>query len=155
MDYERENHVGATYPRWCRRSVVWSARSIRHCIKKNWGSNPPFFYKKKRENVILELFTPLMAIGLILIIIGLFRPNESAQSLIGFTILFVLSIVIIGNGLEYRDGATIITSGSTSTVTYTTAVYNDTTTHRIGWVLAVASAVGFAGVLYSLRRGSL
>lgn len=101
--------------------------------------------------MILELFIVLLVLSGGLIGVGLFKPTESAQALIGFTLMFILAIVILAGGLEYRNGATITTSGTVSTVSYSYDSYNDSTTHNFGYFLAIAGAAGFIGVLVSLR----
>ena len=112
--------------------------------------------------MILTLFGFLIAVSLILIIIGLIKPTESAQALIGFFFLFLLSLIIIGGNLEYETGADINTTitydGGGDIVTtqqnvdYQYAKFDDITSHRIGYYLAIASGVGFAGVLFSLAK---
>ena len=111
--------------------------------------------------MILELFAVLVAICLAMIIIGLVKQTESAQALIGFFLLFILSLIVLNGGLQYQTGilvnTTMTTVGGVTTVeqdvenTYTG--YDDDSTHNVGWYLAVASAVGFIGVVYSLRKG--
>lgn len=111
--------------------------------------------------MILTLYGVLVSISLILIYIGLNRPSESAQALVGFFLLFLLSLIIINGTLEYETGAQINTTytytGDTVTDTSQTvsnqyAYFSDTTSHRVGYYLAIASAIGFIGVFFSLRR---
>lgn len=111
--------------------------------------------------MILTLFLVFVVISLIMIIIGLTRGTESAQAIIGFFFLFLLSIVVISGNLEYETGAVINSTliyngssvvGTTQQVAYSYNSFDDTTSHRIGYFLAVASAVGMAGVFYSLKR---
>ena len=118
--------------------------------------------------MIWQLYFLMVGLALILIIIGLARPSESSQALIGFTFLFLLSFVILGNNLEYEagyntthtynyleDNSTIDFIQETHIKNYdvlddNTGVF---TTHRFGYFMAVASAIGFFGVLYSLKGG--
>ena len=112
--------------------------------------------------MILTLFGFLIAVSLILIVIGLVKSTESAQALVGFFFLFLLSLIIINGKLEYETGANINTTitydGGGDIVTtqqdvdYQYANFNDDTSHRIGVYLSIASAVGFAGVLFSLAK---
>ena len=111
--------------------------------------------------MILSLYIVLIAISLILIIIGLAKPTESAQSLIGFFFLFLLSFVILNGNLEYETGADINTTygytgdsvvSTAQTITNNYANFDDTTSHRIGYYLALASAIGFIGVIVSTKR---
>lgn len=109
--------------------------------------------------MILTLFGVLVAIALILIGLGLFNPNESAQAIIGFLLLFFLSLIILNNGLEYESGSIINTTYSYNAgevyktdqvITNTYDLYNDDSTHRVGWYLTLASAVGLIGVIFSI-----
>lgn len=111
--------------------------------------------------MILTLYGVLVAVCLVLIVLGLSKPSESAQALIGFFLLFLLSVVIVGGNLEYQTGAVINStytySGSQvsktdQTVTNQYTYFNDDTSRRVGYYLAIASAIGFFGVFYSLRR---
>ena len=114
--------------------------------------------------MILTLFLSFIFISLVMITIGLAKPSESAQALIGFFFLFLLAMTIIGGDLEYSVGENTNTSYSymndtslqiNTTTEYKAYNYNnfdDTTSRRIGYYLTVASAVGFAGVLFSLKK---
>ncbi len=112
--------------------------------------------------MILTLYGFLVAISLILIIIGLVKSTESAQALIGFFFLFLLALVIVGGDLEYETGSNITTSltydgsgnidSTYQEIDYRYTNFDDTISHRIGVYLAIASAVGFAGVLFSLAK---
>lgn len=111
--------------------------------------------------MILTLFGVLVFISLVLIGIGLIIPTESAQALIGFFLLFLLALVIINGGLEYESGAEISTSyaysgqevvSSAQNVTQTYSYFNDSTSRNVGYYMAIASAIGFIGVIYSLGR---
>lgn len=116
--------------------------------------------------MILLLFGFLVGVSLIMIVIGLARPTESAQALIGFFFLFILALVIINGSLEYEVGSEINTSyyyddgGSVNFTTQDVVTKyenftdqpGENTAHWIGYYLALAAAVGFAGVLWSLKR---
>lgn len=98
---------------------------------------------------------------MVMVIVGLTKPTESAQALIGFVFLFLLAITIIGGELEYETGAmTNTTYGydasnlvnfTTQDITYQYQNFNDSTSQKVGYYLAIASVVGFVGVLVSLR----
>lgn len=118
--------------------------------------------------MIVLLFALFVAVSIALIILGLSKPTESAQALLGFTFLFLLSFVVLGNNLEYKTGEQIDTQYTylsdnitidytNQTVTDSYTAYDDTTgifnTHRFGYFLAVGSVIGFIGVLVSLRGG--
>lgn len=118
--------------------------------------------------MILPLFILFVALSVVLIVIGLARPTESAQALIGFFFLFLLSFVVLGNNLEYQTGEIRNTTFSylpnSTTVDFTTEAitpvytpYNDSTglanTHNFGYYMVIASVIGFIGVLVSLKGG--
>lgn len=112
--------------------------------------------------MILTLFAVIVFIALVMIIVGLVRPTESAQALIGFTFLFLMSIVLINGSLQYETGATtssnftydntgqVITA--VQAVNYSYENFDDTTSHRVGYWMAIAAVIGFLGVILSLRR---
>jgi len=114
--------------------------------------------------MILILYVTLLALSLVLVVIGLTRSHESAQALLGFFFIFLLSFYIINGKVEYSNGANTTTEYHYSPTTelnntveitrtnYTT--YSDSYTHYIGVYLALAAAVGFAGVLFGLRRSN-
>jgi len=54
--------------------------------------------------MILALFGVLMAIGLILIILGLVIREHTELALIGFLFIFLLSFELINGTLEYQTG---------------------------------------------------
>ena len=115
--------------------------------------------------MILSLFFLFMLISLVLIIIGLTRPSESAQAIIGFFLMFTLSILIMNSNLEYKAGEitnttyTYMTSNSTqinTTTEVTTYQYDQFTDGKggsgYGYWLAIAAAVGMIGVFFSIKR---
>jgi len=116
--------------------------------------------------MILGLFGFLVLIALVLIIIGLTRPTESAQALIGFVFLFILSVLILTGNLEYEVGSVVNSSytyDSSGRVNYTSQLianqyipFTDSGDskfqHWTGYYLALGSAAGFIGTLFSLRK---
>lgn len=115
--------------------------------------------------MILTLWTTLALFSLVLIVIGLVKPDESAQAIIGFFFLFLLSFPLINGSLEIETGANITTTfsydvsgnvnGSLQNVDYDYTLWKDTTSHNIGYWLAIASSVGFFGVLFNLDKVKL
>jgi len=130
--------------------------------------------------MILEVFALLIGISIILVIIGLARPSESYQALVGFFFMFLLSFVLINGTLEYDIGFTeyFVYGNNFSgyhwdytnpleprpqdptiaylfhtnrTTTYKTTT-DDTTTRTMGKYMAIATGLGFAGVLFSLKK---
>lgn len=99
-----------------------------------------------------------------MITIGLARPSESSQAIIGFFFLFLLGVVLVNGSLEYKTGENTNTTyqyfNSSSlqinnTIEYKTDIYNnfnDTTSHRFGYFLSIASAIGMIGVFIGLKR---
>jgi len=112
--------------------------------------------------MILNLFIVLISISLILIIIGLVKHTESAQAIVGFTFLFLLSFVLMDGNLEYETGTNTTTDyiyNVNGTVDNTLEISNKTFTNfdddnsfKMGLYLAIVSAVGFAGTLWGLKN---
>lgn len=111
--------------------------------------------------MIIELFAVFVVIAFVMIYIGLTRSTESAQALIGFLFLFLLSFTIINNQLEYKTGeqrnTTYAVNFTSETIVYNYQTYSDVTslfnTKRVGYYLALASLIGFIGVILSIRGG--
>ncbi len=108
--------------------------------------------------MILELFFVLIFLVVALVFIGYFFSAEFL-SVVGFTFLFVLSMVIVSGNITYVVGDNLnITENSTDNTTSISRVYvyenfNETTCkinqintgceHLIGYFLAVVSVAGF------------
>jgi len=112
--------------------------------------------------MILSLFVVLIGIALILIIIGLVKHTESAQAIIGFAFLFLLSFIVMGGNLQYEVGVNV-TSNYVYDVNGTLIDTNqqidniydnfdDSTSFKMGLYLAVLSVVGFSGTLWGLKN---
>ena len=111
--------------------------------------------------MILSLYAFLVFVSLVMIVLGLARPNESAMAIIGFTFLFLLSFILMNGNLEYETGSnttstfayddTGMINESSQNVVYTYNEFNDSTSRRLGYYLAFVSVIGFFGVLWSLR----
>ena len=109
--------------------------------------------------MILELFLTSAFVALVLIVLGLFKSNHSEMAIIGFILLFLISIELLSGTLQYKTG---YNSTITDTRTYNNKTfevsqntyqnYNDSTSRRLGYYLAIGSLVGFVGVIISLRR---
>jgi len=103
--------------------------------------------------MILELFITLIAISLILVVLGYYM-RMTELSVVGFAFLFILSsFVLLPRNLEYKNGASYVTNGSTSTITYNYATYDDTTTHYFGYFLSIISALGMIFVIVYMVKG--
>jgi len=112
--------------------------------------------------MILSLYLTLIGIALILIIIGLFKPQESAMALVGFTFLFFLSFTLMLGNLEYEVGANINTSltynvdgkvtNTDQTVNYEYESFNAGNSRQMGFYLIIVSVVGFTSVIMALKN---
>lgn len=108
--------------------------------------------------MLLTLWAVLVALALCLIVLGLSKPEESAQALIGFLFLFLLSFSIINTDLEYKTGEFVSTNytysaGNLSTTSQSiTYAYDSYGSHTIGFYLALGSGVGFILVIFGLRN---
>jgi len=109
----------------------------------------------------LGLFTVLIGVALVLVVVGLSKPSESAQALLGFFLIFVLAFVPMLGNLQYQSGETVLTNYSyngsliASTLevaTNTYSNYSDSSAGTYGKWLAFAGAVGFIGVLFSVGK---
>ena len=98
-----------------------------------------------------------------MITIGLAKPSESSQALIGFLFLFILATsVIIPDNLEFEKGSNVTTTytynpsgeitSSSQEIIYAYDKLDGTSAHNFGYWLAIASAVGFVGVIISLKK---
>jgi len=122
----------------------------------------------------LFLFIIFLALSLILIALGLIVSEHTELALIGFVFLFLLSMLMINSDIQYKVGtetnitntldatntsilsSQIITRDSYATFTADTTLswLGRTLSHVIGYWLAIASIVGFAGVLMGYRKGA-
>jgi peptidoglycan/LPS O-acetylase OafA/YrhL len=96
--------------------------------------------------MILELFVVLLIIALAFIGLGLWSDDLRAFGIIGCLFLFLLGVfIILPNNLEVRSGSNVTdVGGGVTTVDYNYVVYNDVTTHYVGYFLAI---IGFLGIL--------
>lgn len=121
----------------------------------------------------LTLFVVFILLSIIIIALGLFRPEHTELSLVGFVFLFLLSMVILEGNIQYKVGEDINTTynyscietcdqtGNTSLMLSSTTITNrdvydtftagGTLSHLVGYWLAIASIIGFIGVLMSLK----
>ena len=115
--------------------------------------------------MLLTLLIIFLVLSLLLIALGLYRPEHSELSLVGFFFLFLLSLIVIGGDIQYKVGINETYVYDNITLDYITSrdlyatwdgeavySYGGTLSHLIGYYMAVASAVGFIGVLVSLRK---
>jgi len=122
----------------------------------------------------LFLFIIFLALSLILIALGLIVTEHTELALVGFVFLFLLSMLVINSDVQYKIGSqtnitntldatnsSILNSTITTVDTYTTFTANTTLSwlgktlaHVLGYWLAIASIIGFVGVLMGSRRGA-
>jgi len=116
--------------------------------------------------MILTLFLALLALSVVVCFLGYFTGDEPYLT-VGLFFLFLLSTVIITGNLEYQTGevhtyaytpgycsgnCTIQTAITGDTVTYTFTPWNDSTSQKVGWGLAIASALGTALSFYNTKK---
>lgn len=113
--------------------------------------------------MILGLFTFLAGVSLVLVLLGLFRPNESGFALIGFALFFILSLIILNGTLEIESGANVSSSfgydltgninTSSQELAYDYTYWHDSTSRQFGFWMAAGSTIGFIWLLFAIRRG--
>lgn len=110
--------------------------------------------------MILALFLTLLALSVVVSLLGYFTDDEPYLT-VGLFFLFLLSVIIITNNLEYQTGeqknVTFSYNGSTlqaqqETTAYTYTAWNDNTSQKVGWGLGVVSLLGFALHLYTMSN---
>lgn len=103
--------------------------------------------------MILELFSVLLIISIVLIILG-FIIDIPLLSLIGFVFLFLISFPLINNTLMYRTGSTIVENATATLIVDNYATFSDNT-HTYGYYLAIIGAVGFILVVINTTQWGL
>lgn len=110
--------------------------------------------------MILTLFFALLALATIVCVLGYFTGDEPYLT-VGLFFFFLLSILILNGQITYQTGEAKNTtyiynstdlSGTQETTAYTYTAWNDTTSTRIGWGLAIISFLGTALSLYNTRN---
>lgn len=111
----------------------------------------------------LVLFLVFLGLSLALITLGLFRPEHTEFSLVGFAFLFILSFVFISGDVQYQvgvnetntyglvNGSYVITSVQHVDV-YETFESGGLLSHFVGYWLAVMAFAGFVIVLVSTEK---
>jgi hypothetical protein len=129
----------------------------------------------------LTLFVVFFVLSLLLIALGLFKSDHTELSLVGFLFLFLLAMIMIQGTIQYKTGETYgygclccgpyesnqteifgahnctDVNNSSLVVTSITDNYTDFDSgsglsHIVGYWLAIASIVGFIGIMFSFRR---
>lgn len=117
--------------------------------------------------MFLTVYVVFLALSFVLVGLGLFRPEHTELSLIGFVFLFMLSFVLltgnitIANGTNTSSQFNYTTNGNLTLLTssfesvenlYTPISLEGSLAHIIGYWLAVGSFLGFLGILLGLRH---
>lgn len=103
--------------------------------------------------MIVELFSVLLVIGLVLIILG-FVIDIPLLSIIGFTFLFLISLPLLNNTLTHKVGSTITENATAMLIEDNYASYGDST-RTYGIYMAVMSGIGFLLVVINTKRWGL
>ena len=113
--------------------------------------------------MILGLYAFLLGIGITLIFFGILKHEYSGFALIGFGITFILAMILQTGNLEIQKGANSSTSFNYSSsgdinnlqqnIQFSYQPWNDTSSHQIGFWMAIASAIGFIFLIFSIQRG--
>jgi len=109
--------------------------------------------------MILTLFIMFLAISLILIILGYFSANSQSLSILGFSLLFVLGVVLLSGFVEYKAGETATVTGNETVTVYNYSNYDSevipggifTINHLFGFLIAVLAIFGFIDVNMNLK----
>lgn len=114
--------------------------------------------------MILTLFWAIFLISVMLIGLGIIFSKEwSGVAIIGFTFLFLISLVILNGNLEIEKGSNITSSysysldgsinGTEQQVTYVYNDWSDSNSHTVGYFMAILSALGaFSSILITLTK---
>lgn len=110
--------------------------------------------------MILTLFILLLGLSIVLIGLGYFTADGPFVP-VGLFFIFLLSLVILNDGLEYQTGLQTNTTytyaggnltSDVATTAYTYSAWDGTTQRWTGWLMATCSGFGFAISLASIRR---
>lgn len=118
----------------------------------------------REDKVYLVLFLVFLGLSLLLIVIGLFRPEHTEFSLVGFAFLFILSFVFVTGDVQYQVGVnetntyglvngTYEVTSVQSVDVYETFQSGGLLSHFVGYWLAVMSLAGFVIVIVSAKPG--
>lgn len=118
--------------------------------------------------MILTIWVIFLALSLVMVALGLFNPDHSELTIIGFVFIFLLALVVLNENIVYQSGENVSSTFSYTTngnITLLTSseeeyTYNYSpitldggiTSHLVGYWLAVASIVGVVAVFVSFKR---
>ena len=125
----------------------------------------------------LTLWICFLIVSLILVSIGLFRPEHTEMALIGFVFIFLLGLSVEAGSIQYKTGinetysykclcctdgrvgedqsceddTTLSIDSIAHTDTYEEFEAGGVLSHLLGYWLMVMAVVGFIGVLVGIR----
>jgi len=104
--------------------------------------------------MIIEVFILLLCLAFVFIFLG-YSQGDNAQifKVTGFTIIFLLGVMIIPNtagSLDYVTGTNIIETATGFETTDITTTYESFT---IGFMLAIAAFFGFVQTYFTYKGG--
>lgn len=123
--------------------------------------------------MLLTLLIVFLVLSLLIIALGLFRPEHTELALIGFLFLFILSFIIMYGDIQYKTGVNVtyaclccdpdlgvtVCNATNSSLLpvkeeydYSTWSGGGTFSHAVGFWLVIMSVVGFIGVLLGIRK---
>jgi hypothetical protein len=88
--------------------------------------------------MILSTFSIFIFLAFIFVLLGYFI-NADAFKIIGYTILFIISLVFLTNNLELYSHTDITTNGTVQTVT---PVYTTYANHTIAFLMTISAIIG-------------
>jgi hypothetical protein len=86
--------------------------------------------------MIIELWVTFIALSIALIALGHYIQTDVIK-ILGFLFIFLLGFAFLNDGLDYKTGDTVVTSGGTSTITYNYATYTNATMSIFTIIIAV------------------
>ena len=113
--------------------------------------------------MILILWLSLLALSVVVAILGYYTGDEPYLT-VGLFFLFLLSMIILTGNLTYQTGEDKTVSFSYNsttlasqheTTTYVYSAWNDNTSQKVGWGLAILSGFGIALSLYNTRKAKV
>lgn len=121
--------------------------------------------------MFILVYSVFLVLSFILISLGLFRPEHTELSLIGFVFLFLLALTLISGNITTVTGTitnstfnytefitpssnyTLLTSSNEAVENIYTPVSLDSgLAHTLGYWLAIGAFIGFLGIILSLKH---
>jgi hypothetical protein len=104
--------------------------------------------------MIMWLYFLFLAVAIILTIFG-FSADISLFSFVGTIMLFLLGLVLLTNGVDYKVGENTTISVDDLNVTSQQSIdvyesYDDASSNRFGWFLMALGALSFILALFEL-----